>query len=142
MARINPEEERQRLVEFYSRQMDGELEKLAEQSYELTDIAREALRSELAKRALSGRLVELAPIPAAPPVIPGHPPPAKPLPLVDGEAELREMTTVRRFRDLPEALLAKGSLQSAGIECLLVDDNIVRTDWFWSNAVGGIKLQV
>ena len=52
------------------------------------------------------------------------------------------MTTIRQFRDLPEALLAKGSLDSAGIECALADDNIVRLDWFWSNAMGGIKLQV
>jgi Putative prokaryotic signal transducing protein len=49
---------------------------------------------------------------------------------------------VATFRDLPEALLAKGRLDSAGIECQLADDNLVRLDWFWANAVGGIKLQV
>ena len=43
---------------------------------------------------------------------------------------------------MPEALLAKGCLESAGIESCLVDDNMVRLDWFWSNLVGGIKLQV
>jgi hypothetical protein len=50
--------------------------------------------------------------------------------------------TVREFRDLPEALLAQGCLQSAGIECTLGDANLVRLDWFYSNAVGGIKLRV
>jgi hypothetical protein len=50
--------------------------------------------------------------------------------------------TIRKFRDLPEALLAKASLESAGIEALLVDDNVIRLDWFWSNLMGGIKLQV
>ena len=145
MPRIDPEQERRRLAEFYSRQMDGELEKVASQAYELTDLAREALRAELAKRGLSIELVELAPVPAAPPVMPGDPPPPEP-PVEpvreDGELELREMVTIRRFRDLPEALLATGSLESAGIECVLVDDNIVRMDWFWSNLMGGVKLQV
>ena len=49
--------------------------------------------------------------------------------------ELRELVTIRQFRDLPEVLLAKGSLESAGIECFLVDENIVRLDWFISNLV-------
>ncbi len=49
---------------------------------------------------------------------------------------------IRRFRDLPEALLAKSILESAGIESFLGDENIVRIDWFYSNLVGGIKLLV
>lgn len=53
-----------------------------------------------------------------------------------------EFITLQRFRDLPEALLAKGSLESAGIECRLLDDNMVRLDWFWSNLLGGVRLQV
>lgn len=50
--------------------------------------------------------------------------------------------TIRQFRDLPEAILARGVLESAGIETFLADDNIVRMDWFISNLVGGIKLKV
>ena len=50
--------------------------------------------------------------------------------------------TLRQFRDLPEALLAKGSLESAGIQVYLVDDNMIRMDWFISNLLGGIKLNV
>jgi hypothetical protein len=53
-----------------------------------------------------------------------------------------ELITVARYRDLPEALLAQGMLQAAGIACELVDENIVRMDWFWSNMVGGVRLQV
>ncbi len=56
--------------------------------------------------------------------------------------ELQELVTVRQFRDLPEAVLAKGLIESAGIEGFLADDNMVRMDWFYSNLVGGIKLQV
>ena len=53
-----------------------------------------------------------------------------------------ELVTLWVYRDLPEALLAKGKLESEGIECFLDDENMVRMDWFWSNAVGGIKLRV
>ena len=52
------------------------------------------------------------------------------------------LITVERFRDLHEALLAQGKLESAGIESFLADGNIVRADWLWSNAVGGLRLQV
>lgn len=49
---------------------------------------------------------------------------------------------IRRFQDLPEAQLAKGSLESSGIECFLTDDNMVRMNWFASNWLGGVKLLV
>jgi len=118
---IDPEQEKRRLAEFYSSRTDGELERVAGQAYELTDLAREALRLEMARRDLNAPLV---------PYPPGN------------EVEVRPMVTVRQFRDLPEAIFAKGSLESAGIECALVDDNMVRLDWFISNLLGGAKLQV
>ncbi len=52
------------------------------------------------------------------------------------------LVTIERFRDLPEALLAKGKLESAGIRCFLADSELVRTDWLWSNAIGNMRLQV
>lgn len=36
----------------------------------------------------------------------------------------------------------RAKLQAAGIDCFLADENIIRLDWFWSNAFGGIRLQV
>src|SRR6202140_1588111 len=144
MAMIDPDQERRRLAEFYSGQMDGELEKVAGQAYELTELAREALAAELAKRGLNTELAEHAPVLAAPPILPGDPAPEPPEveELQEGEVEFRQMVTIRQFRDLPEALFAKGSLESAGIECALVDDNMVRLDWLISNLLGGVKLQV
>ena len=53
-----------------------------------------------------------------------------------------ELVVVERYRDLIEAELAKGKLASAGIECLVADGNLVRMDWFWSNAIGGLRLMV
>lgn len=149
MAKIDPGRERQRLSEFYAGQMDGELEKVASQAYDLTEIAREVLRAELTKRGLAPDLVEQAPVTEKKPVGPqlGDPPPPPPEPPEElspeeGGLSLRRMVTLRRFRDLPEALLAKGSLDSAGIHCALADDNMIRMDWFYSNAIGGIKLLV
>jgi len=117
MAKIDPEQERRRLNEFYSGQLDGELEKVATQAYELTELAREALRSELTRRGLTADLIETAPVIARKelPVQPGDPPPETPRltqpPEPDGERELglRELVTIRKFRDLPEALLANAS---------------------------------
>jgi len=121
MATIDPEHERGRLAELYTHQADGELERAAAQAYELTEAAREVLRAEMTKRGLNAPMV---------PYPPGD------------EVELRNMVAIRRFRDLPEALVAKASLDSAGIDCALVDDNVVRLDWFWSNLLGGVKLTV
>jgi len=146
MAMIDPEQERRRLAKFYSDQMDGELEQVAGQAYELTELAREALKAELSRRGLQTKLIETAPVILKKEVAiqPGDPPPPAPAaPLaLDGELELRKRVAIRQFRDLPEALLAKGSLESAGIEAVLTDDNVVRMDWFWSNLMGGVKLLV
>jgi hypothetical protein len=113
--------ERKRLANTYAGMSDGELQRLARNPESLTEPAWDALEDELDRRHLE---------------IPGDP--AVPQPAMD----LRKLVMIRQFRDLPEALLAKGSLESAGIECFLRDDNLVRLDWFISNFVGGVKLCV
>jgi hypothetical protein len=50
-----------------------------------------------------------------------------------------ELVTIRRFGNMSEALLAKGCLESAGIECFLADTNITRLEWPISR---GMRLQV
>src|SRR3954451_8116158 len=47
--------------------------------------------------------------------------------------------TVWQFMDVSEALLAKGKLETAGIECILGNENMARMYGF---AVGGVTLQV
>jgi hypothetical protein len=54
----------------------------------------------------------------------------------------RELVTIGRFHELSEAVLAKGMLNSAGIECFLVDENTGRMLGFISNVIGGIRMQV
>lgn len=113
----DPEKERRRLAQVYAAMSDEELLKVAEDSLSLTEAASQALDAEITGRNLF-----------------------RPQPPLRNEIVARSMIAVATFRDLPEALLAKGSLESSGIECVLVDDNIVRMDWFISNFVGGVKL--
>ncbi len=56
--------------------------------------------------------------------------------------EDQRFLVIRRFRDLPDALLFDSILDSAAIECFLADENTIRMNWFWSNFLGGIKLCV
>jgi len=119
---LNQHREKRRLAANYAAMTDGELQKLARNAEALTEQAWDALEDELDRRHL-----ELPDDSGAQP---------------HQAMEVCELVTVRQFRDLPEALLAKGSLESSGIECFLADDNLVRLDWFISNFIGGIKLNV
>ncbi len=121
MSTLDESKERLRLASTYAAMTDGELQRLARNPESLTEIAWEALEDELDHRHLE---------------IP-HDPVEK-----SASLDFQKLVMIRQFRDLPEALLAKGSLESAGIECFLRDDNLVRLDWFISNFIGGIKLCV
>jgi hypothetical protein len=120
---IDPEKERGRLSEIYSSKTDEELQQVDTQSAELTGIAQEVLREELARRRLPQNLEQ--------PHVAGQ-----------NELEFSDLVTIRAFWGLLEAQLAKGLLDSAGIESFLFDDNMVRMDWFNANALGGVKLRV
>ena len=121
MTLPTPEQERGRVAGVYSAMSDEELGQIADSGDELSAIAQEAFHAEVARRGLN---MAIAP------------------PRGEDVLEFNETVTLRQFRDLPEALLAKGSLESAGIQAYLVDDNMIRMDWFISNLLGGIKLKV
>jgi hypothetical protein len=125
LAGFGSSEERNRLAQFYADLSDGELQQLAHERGSLTDEAKSALAGEMSRR----RLVL-------------EPPAEREAAAPRERPELRELLTIRQFRDLPEALLAKSVLDSAGIECFLGDDNLIRIDWLWSNLLGGVKLRV
>jgi len=124
---LDDQRERRRLEDNYASMTDGELQRLARSAESLTELAWDALEDEMDRRHLEFPDDECSDDPRTEP---------------RREMEVRELVTIRQFRDLPEALLAKGSLESAGIECFLADDNLVRLDWFISNFIGGIKLNV
>lgn len=112
----------QQLAERYAQMSDEELQLIFSQQDDLTDSAQNALRTELVRRGMAQALE------------------GKAEPSGHDELEFQNLVTVRRFRELPEALIAKGSLESAGIECYLADDNMVRI--FVSTFTGGVRLQV
>lgn len=121
MTKVDPERERQRLKSLYSSMDEAELRQFANEEESLTDIAREVLRAEMSRRGIA--IAEIN----------NH---------LMSASESTSPVVIRRFRDLPEASIAKSILDSAGIESFLSDDNVVRLDWFYSNLVGGIKLLV
>jgi hypothetical protein len=104
----------------YSNMVDGELLQLAHSYDSLTDTAQAALRAEFSRRRLE------------PPIIDDE----------EEEPEPRNLVTLRRYRDLSEAIVARTLLESAGIYVFLRDENLVRLDWQVSNLIGGIRLQV
>jgi len=130
MARIDPERERQRLREVYSAMNDLELQKVGEDPAALTELALESLRGEMARRGIGWASKDMS-VAEVPQTVTGN--------VVDsGDAPV----VLQAFRDFPEALAARMTLESAGIECSLFDETFIRLDWFCSNALGGIKLVV
>src|ERR1700753_3433851 len=108
------------LIQTYRSASDKGLLQLALTYDSLTEVAQSALRPEFARRGLE------------PPEIPDAPP----------TAEFQRLVTVQQDRDLAEAQVAKGVLDSAGIPCCLRDENVARLEWVWSNLLGGVRLQV
>jgi hypothetical protein len=108
------------LTQTYRSASNQELLELAVTYDSLTDEAQRALRAEFEHRGLE------------PPEVPDSSP----------DLEFQRLITVQQFRDLTDAQLAKGVLDSAGIPSYLRDENLVRMDWFYSNSIGGIRLQV
>lgn len=107
------------LAAQYAHLSETELMELARSYNGLLAVAQVALRAEFARRGLE-------------------------LPLMEepGEWEFRRVVTVRRYRDLAEAYVGRSLLESAGIPAWIADENLVRMDWFYSNLVGGMRLQV
>ena len=105
----------------YAGMGDTELLGVARDYESLTEQAQAALRAEFARRGMEAPLVEGSD---------------------EEDFEQRKLVTLRRYRDLSEAIVARGMLESAGIEVFLQDENLVRLDWQVSNFIGGIRLQV
>jgi hypothetical protein len=99
---------------------ETELTELGAQYDALTDEAQAFVRAEFARRSLDAPLIDDQP--SAP--------------------EFQRVRTIRQYRDQAAAMMARSVLESAGIACLLRDENTVGMDWLWSNLMGGIRLQV
>lgn len=104
---------------LYARLTEPELMHLARDYDSLTEPAQAALRDEFARRHLQPPLIQ-----------------------ENDRATSRRLITVRRYRDLSEAIVARSLLESAGIVVYLRDENLIRLDWQISNFIGGLRLQV
>jgi hypothetical protein len=111
----------QELANNYGKMSESELVKLALSYDSLTEPAQTALRAEFATRHLDPPTIEDLETPSA--TGPGF-------------------VTLRRYRDLSEAIAARSLLESAGIAAYLRDENLVRLEWQISNFIGGIRLHV
>lgn len=107
------------LAAQYAQMSETELMELARCYDGLLETAQVALRAEFARRGLEPPLVE-----------------------EPEEWVFRRIVTVRRYRDLMDAFLGRSLLESAGIQSWVADENLVRMDWFYSNMVGGLRLQI
>ena len=107
------------LAAQYAQMSETELMELARSYDDLLEVAQTALRAEFARRGLEPPLVE-----------------------EPQEWDLRRLVTVRSYRDLAEAYAGRSLLESAGIQSWIADENLVRMHWFYSNLVGGLRLQV
>lgn len=117
----NRESERHRLAALYAALGQAELQEIAVRPESLTDVARDVLRSEMSKRGM-----------------PPLPETSKP----DAPKRSNPPVMVRRCQDLPEAMLSKSILDSAGIESFLTDENLVSINSYYSQAIGGMRLLV
>jgi len=108
-----------RFADEYVQMSEGELLRLAAAYDSLIEPAQDALRGEFARRGMEPPTVE-----------------------EPEEATSQSLVTVRRYRDLSEAIVGRATLESAGIFCFLQDENFLRLDWGAAIALGGLRLQV
>lgn len=59
-----------------------------------------------------------------------------------GESGRVRWVTVAAFSLATEAHLARLKLEAEDVDCVLVDEHLISTNWLLSPAIGGIKLQV
>jgi hypothetical protein len=55
---------------------------------------------------------------------------------------MNNFVTIKTFTYPIDASIIRGKLESEGIECFIKDELTVQVDNFYSNAIGGVKLQV
>ena len=108
-------------AERYRRMDESELMQIARTFETLHPLAQEAIKAEFRNRSLEPPLLDEG----------------DPL-----DPEWASLVTVRRYRDLSEALVARAVLEGEGIRCFLRDENTIRLDWTLSNFMGGLRLQV
>ena len=52
------------------------------------------------------------------------------------------MLTIATFSKPEEAHMLRLRLEAGGVPAYIQDENIVQTDWLYSNAIGGVRVQI
>ena len=116
---MDESEAREEFTSRYRAMNEQELLGAAREYDTLVDTAQAALRAEFVRRNIEPPVAEDETV-----------------------SESRRLVTVRRYRDLSEAIVARSMVESAGIRTYLSDENLIRLDWQLSNFIGGLRLQV
>jgi hypothetical protein len=53
-----------------------------------------------------------------------------------------QLVTIGSYSTAYEACLVRGELEAFYIDATLADENVIGVNWLWSNALGGVKVQV
>ena len=53
-----------------------------------------------------------------------------------------QLVTIGSYSTAYEASLVRGELEAFDIDATLADENAISINWLWSNALGGVKVQV
>ena len=58
------------------------------------------------------------------------------------EPQQPQLVTIRTFSQAMEAHIVRSRLEAEGIQSFVADEHTVDANWLYSNAIGGVKLQV
>ena len=120
---------RESLSEKFGAYDDTELLELY-RSGELTELANEVARAELAKRGL-----DISPAVTTPPAEPDSD--AGPEPMIEGD-----LVMVARLLDATEAEMLRGRLEAEGVPAMVADTNSLRAMSLIQTAIGGVRILV
>jgi|HubBroStandDraft_6_1064221.scaffolds.fasta_scaffold47398_3 DNA-directed RNA polymerase subunit M/transcription elongation factor TFIIS len=130
MERVDGIEESRRLQEFYAQLTDEALQATADEGYQLTDTAKEALQAEILTRGLKIKLKDA-------PRQPGFPDQANSFDPSD-----LDLVVVQRVWDIDEARQLKRILDDARIPSYLGPNNLESVDDYKGTFENGIDLKV
>ena len=130
METIDRAEEWRRLKELYLQKSDEELEIVAHDAYELTDVAQQALAAEIARRGLK---LEMRKAPEPEPDVQGD--------FVPDPSELN-LVSVQQVFDREEMKRAKEALSNNDLPSFLGAENVESVDDFRGSFERGVDIKV
>lgn len=130
METIDRAEEWRRLKELYLQKSDEELEIVAVDAYDLTDVAQQALLAEIARRGLK---IEM-----------GKAPEPAPEPLGDFVPDVNELNliSVQQVFDRDDAKKVKDALNNNGLPCFLGPENVEEVEDIRGSFERGVDVKV